>query len=215
MHDLIAIVVAYVTANAVSFCMDKEVRIGDWFLYTFTPEYEKYESKYSIWFNKSTRTPVASDNLRDAEKIIIPLFRQLYSLLRGNPLVRNSDLDAMHLPQRPDNEHKPSPVADEAPAFHIVAVEGNRLRIFYYPEGSTKKVGKPEGQHGVEIKWGFSDEVITDAELLPHSLFDTASPYTLEFNPSDYGKVVNIAMRWENNRGAKGPWSKVIRANVP
>ncbi|MDR1344997.1 MAG: hypothetical protein LBJ39_06550, partial [Tannerellaceae bacterium] len=75
--------------------------------------------------------------------------------------------------------------------------------------------GKPYGQHGVEIKWGLSDKPVTNPDDLPYSLFDTASPYTLSFNPDDYGKTVYIALRWENNRGEKGPWSAVQRVNVP
>jgi hypothetical protein len=216
LHDLISGVVDYVSLNAVRFCMNKDVLLGVWYRDVFLTEYDKYDGFYLMWKNPATRTVIASDKLREAEKRIAPVFRELFAFLKGNPLVDGSDLDAMRLPGKHDREHRPTPVAYTAPSFHINAVEGNRLRIFYHPEGTKRRSGgKPHGQHGVEIRWGFSDDVVKDPDALAHSLFDTASPYTLKFNPNDYGKIVNIALRWENNRGVKGPWSVVVRANVP
>jgi hypothetical protein len=214
-HDFIIRVYVYVIANAERFCLDKSTRLGDWLLLEFTPEYNSYLSAYNVCQDPVTDTPGAEARLKVTEDKLFPLFRELCGFLKANPLVSNPDLIEMGLPQKATHEHHPAPIADKAPSFEIIPIEGNRLRIFFYPEGAKSRKGKPAGQHGAEIKWGFFDPPMFDAEKLPHSLFDTASPYTLQFNEEDIGKTVCIALRWENNRGLKGPWSIVSVAHVP
>ncbi|MDR1500402.1 MAG: hypothetical protein LBI58_05425 [Tannerellaceae bacterium] len=52
-------------------------------------------------------------------------------------------------------------------------------------------------------------------EDISKSTFDTASPCTIRFNGADRGKMVNFAIRWENNRGIKAPWSYIQTATIP
>jgi hypothetical protein len=60
-----------------------------------------------------------------------------------------------------------------------------------------------------------SDVPILDADELVHSSFDTHTPFKLKFNGHERGKTVYFALRWENTRGEKGPWSAVISAIIP
>jgi hypothetical protein len=46
-------------------------------------------------------------------------------------------------------------------------------------------------------------------------VFDTNSPLDIEFTEEDRGKVVWFAVRWENTRGEKGPWSEIYFAIIP
>jgi hypothetical protein len=50
---------------------------------------------------------------------------------------------------------------------------------------------------------------------LAHSVFDTRSPYTFQFDLSDAGKRLYCCLRWENNVGEKGPWSEIQSAIIP
>jgi hypothetical protein len=74
---------------------------------------------------------------------------------------------------------------------------------------------KPFGVHGAEIKWGFSETEVINPDDLPHSAFDTRSPFRIEFRGEDRGKTVRFCLRWENTRGVKGPWSEIVSAIVP
>ena len=49
----------------------------------------------------------------------------------------------------------------------------------------------------------------------PHSEFDTASPFTLNFQGHERGKTVYFCLRWENTVGEKGPWGEIYSAIVP
>jgi hypothetical protein len=217
LYYLLTGIVTYIDNHAVMFGMDKDSRGGDWYNFIFKACFDKYVPLAKSWLDNTKRTPYITTELKGIEQELIPLTRTLARMLKGNMLVLDADLEAMHIPPRPTNEHHPSPVAELPPFVEIVPLESNRLKIIFRPEGegTEHKSAKPEGQHGVEIKWGFFDETIEDQDDLPHSLFDTASPYVLKFKHSDAGKAVSIALRWENNVGAKGPWSEISKAIVP
>jgi hypothetical protein len=50
---------------------------------------------------------------------------------------------------------------------------------------------------------------------LAHSVFDTRSPYTFQFDLADAGKRFYCCLRWENTTGQKGPWSEIQNAIIP
>ncbi|MDR1356933.1 MAG: hypothetical protein LBJ58_04600, partial [Tannerellaceae bacterium] len=210
LYDLVTEIVTYIDNHAVMFGMDKDSRSGDWYNFIFKTCFEKYLPLAKSWLDETKRTPYITTELKGIEEELIPLIRDLATMLKGNKLVLDADLMAMHIPPRPTHEPHPSPVADLPPFVEIVPLESNRLKIVYRPEGegTEHKSGKPKGQHGVEIKWGFFDEAVKKQDDLPNSLFDTDSPYILKFNLDDAGKAVSIALRWENNVGVKGPWGQ-------
>jgi hypothetical protein len=59
-----------------------------------------------------------------------------------------------------------------------------------------------------------SDEPVESLGKLSHSTFDTKTPLFLEFDREDRGKRVYLAMRWENTRGEKGPFSPIVSAVI-
>jgi hypothetical protein len=50
---------------------------------------------------------------------------------------------------------------------------------------------------------------------LVNSSFDTHTSFTFEFRGDERGKTVYFCLRWENTRGQKGPWSKIVNAIIP
>jgi hypothetical protein len=67
----------------------------------------------------------------------------------------------------------------------------------------------------VEIAWALSDTPVTRWNELTHSNVDTNSPFTLVFENDQCGKTIYFAIRWENTRGEKGPWSEITSAIIP
>jgi hypothetical protein len=216
-YDKAEQVTSYTDLEAERFGMDKTTRIGDWYILVYHPTYNVYIADYATCKDPTKQTPALLFKLKMEEEKMRELLRELYNFLRGNPLVTAADLEAMGLPPRPSKERHPSQVETEPPAFDIEVRDSHRLAIYYYPDGSTRKKGKPKGQHGAEFKWDFmeEDKPVLNPENLAHSLFDTASPLVLAFNPEDHGRLIGIAARWENNPGIKGPWSEVRRAYIP
>jgi hypothetical protein len=109
----------------------------------------------------------------------------------------------------------PAPVAKTAPDFDIDSSVPGQLTINFRAHGQKISSGKPPGQHGTEMLSGICDKPPVSIEELTHSTFDTHTPYTFVFDGKDRGKFFYIALRWENTRGEKGPWSEIVGAVIP
>jgi hypothetical protein len=213
---IVRAMIPYFNTKRAAFGMGQDTPLGKWYDDEFTPQgYIPFTEAYADWVDLARRTPVAIARIRSVEKTSDPLFRQLYRALRNNPRVTNADLEAMGLPLHLPRHYRPAPVADTVPQFGIVPLTGCRIQINYYPQGTSRKRGKPKGQHGAEIRWAFSEEPVNDAEQLTNSVFSTASPAILAFTGHDSGRVLYVALRWENTRGEKGPWSNIASIFVP
>jgi hypothetical protein len=208
--------VPYIDANRERFGMKSDTLLGKWYEQEFSSKgYNPYVTAYASWVNPATRTQSDVIRMKAVEKVFIPYYKELYALMKGNPLVTDLDLVNMGFPARRAGGYTPSPIAAEAPEFGITPLTDHRLHIDYYPAGSVRKKGKPDGQHGVEIQWVFSETPIEDVDSLQNSVFDTASPAVLAFHGKDHGRSIYLAMRWENTRGEKGPWSHIEHTYVP
>jgi hypothetical protein len=89
------------------------------------------------------------------------------------------------------------------------------LIIHFFKKGGSHRKGKPAGQHGAEVGWLLSDTPPLRWDELTHSAIDTNSPFTLSFENDQRGKTVYFAIRLENTRGEKGPWSEIMNAIIP
>jgi hypothetical protein len=207
----------HIDSNIVRLGMAETTPFGIWYLKFLEGPAARYKVRFLEWENEATRTQIIIEKMAEAEEEFVPAFRELYHLMVANPLATDADLTACGFPKRRSGGNTPAPVATEIPGFTIIPLTGNRIRIDFYPIGAGEKdhKGKPKGQHGVEIKWGFSDVPVLDPTELDHSEIDTSSPYTFTFSANDRGKTIYLALRWENTRGLKGPWSPVESAVIP
>ncbi|MDR2807511.1 MAG: hypothetical protein LBB43_00715, partial [Spirochaetaceae bacterium] len=60
------------------------------------------------------------------------------------------------------------------------------LEVDFWESGSHSKA-KPEGIQGAKICWGLFDAAPETPEGLPHSVFATRTPHTLEFSEDERG----------------------------
>jgi hypothetical protein len=152
------------------------------------------------------------DDARDTLKTAV---RQFYmEHLAHNSHISDDERERIGLPVY-KTVRTPAPIAKDPPDADIDASQPGRVIIHFFERGSNHKKGKPEGQHGAEIAWVISDVPPTRWNELLHSNIDTNSPYTLVFENDQRGKKLYIALRWENTRGEKGPWSNILSAIIP
>jgi hypothetical protein len=186
-----------------------------WLNGEFFAKYEAFKTAFESWHNPATRTKLLTEQLLEAEKTFKEAYRKLYTgFLRESPLVTDNDLIAMSLPKR-STERNPSPVATTYPDYDVDSSMMRRLTIHFYDQGKVKSKAKPKGQHGAEIRWAILSAPPTKIDDLTNSSFDTRTPLTLEFGEEQRGETVYFCLRWENNRGEKGPWSKIENAIIP
>jgi hypothetical protein len=178
------------------------------------PKYNTYEDAYKKWEIKSTRTPHSVLALHEARKEFEPVIRKLAAMLKQSLRVTNLDLESMGLPPRPDGTKTHAPVANRPPFAKISTPLVGCLYVDYYDDDDRKRA-KPHGQHGVECCWVISDTPVKSLKGLLHSTFDTKTPLVLEFDREDCGRTVYLALRWENTRGDKGPFTRILSAAIP
>jgi hypothetical protein len=174
-----------------------------------------WESAYEATALPHNCTPVLIAVRNDARmRYESELRKFIKAYLTFNPMVLDSDRIAMSLPVHKKTRTN-SPVAGKYPDHTLDPSVLRRITInFFDSEHGTRK-GKPEGQYCAEVGWIISDVRPTKLKELVNSTIDTSSPVTLEFDEDQRGKSVYFALRWENTRGKKGPWSPIFRAIVP
>jgi hypothetical protein len=175
----------------------------------------RFDDKLRIAEAPETRTKPAVRDKNDARQSLETSLRQaIREYLTNNHLLTDADRDSLGLPVY-KTTRTPAPVADKAPDAEADTSTMAHLAIHFYEAGGKHKKAKPAGQHGAEIGWIISDTPPARWDELTHSAIDTNSPFTLAFEHDQRGKTVYFALRWENTRGEKGPWSEIMNAIIP
>jgi hypothetical protein len=175
---------------------------------------DDFTAKYAAALAPATRTKasvLAKNSATGALKKALRAFIREY--LTYNHLVTDEDRDNLGLPVHKTG-HTPLPVPLTYPVFTVDSSTLRFLGIDFRDAGSEGHA-KPFGVHGAEIRWGFSETQVIEPDDLPHSAFDTRTPFRLEFKGEERGRIVWFCLRWENMRGEKGPWSEIVSAIVP
>jgi hypothetical protein len=135
------------------------------------------------------------------------------AFLLYSPFVSDKDRDEMKLPIH-DTKPTPIPPPSTFPEYDIDTSIQSRLSIHFWDEASKKR-GKPKGVHGAEIRWEIREEAPAKAEDLSNSDFATRTPHVFAFTGDKQGQRVYFCLRWENNKGEKGPWGTMVSAVIP
>jgi hypothetical protein len=173
---------------------------------------------YIAWYTAYANTlkphsKVETEAKNDAKKASAADIRPFVNQYLRYPPVTNEDRTAMGIPNR-DTVRTPVPVPATFPEFSVEVKAIRRLDIHFREQGSEGKA-KPYGYDGAVIFWATRDTPPATPEELTKSELATRTPHTLIFDETLRGKTVYIALRWQNEKGQKGPWSDVKTALVP
>jgi hypothetical protein len=187
----------------------------DWLISDIMPKYTALSMAYAAWLDPATRTPLIITTLLSAEKAFITEYRKLHNLLVMAPLVTDTDLQSMGLPKRSDGGRTPSPIPLYSPGYRVSHPETGVIKIdFFDKNGDPTRHGKPDGAHGLEAIWAVLPSPPDGWDSLTNSSFDTASPLYFNFTFEQIGQTVYFALRWENTRGEKGPWTTIANTVI-
>jgi hypothetical protein len=155
-----------------------------------TAQQAVFEEKYAAAENPATRTSaavLAKNEARSNYEKALRLMIKAY--ITYNPAVTDEDRKQMGLPIHKSGR-TPSPVPVETPDFSIHPVAGSRPEMHFHAHDEDREQvnAKPAGVHGVEIAWAVLDAPPASYADLVHSVFNTRSPYTFQFDLSDAGK---------------------------
>jgi hypothetical protein len=113
-----------------------------------------------------------------------------------------------------DPTRSPVPPPSTIPELELDTSIIRQVAVIFRDNGSEKR-GKPQGVHGIELRWSFLETVPASVENLKNSAFGTASPYIFAFDETDRSKALYICPSWENNKGEKCPWGEIVKAIIP
>ena len=197
----------YVQANLVAF------NIQDTVLQPILVLNTAWEAAYAKALDPNRGPVDIAEKNRAREALEKALRNFVKAFLLYSPFVSDKDRNEMQLPI---HDKKPTPVPPPAtfPECEIDTSMLNRLIVHFW-DAATKRRGKPKGAHGAEIRWELREDAPAKAEELDNSSFATRTPYVLEFTGDKQGKRVYFCLRWENNKGEKGPWSIILSAIIP
>jgi hypothetical protein len=174
----------------------------------------EFENALAVVENPATRTKVTVQEKNSIRKAVKGKTRFiLKAFVTYNPAVTDVDRDAMGLPIHKTGR-TPVPVILTVP-FAEVELPSQAVVEIHFRDSESPRRAKPAGAHGVEIAWAVLETPPEDWKELIHSSFDTKTPYRLTFDGAERGKFLYFALRWENTRGEKGPWSGIYNTIIP
>jgi hypothetical protein len=173
-----------------------------------------FGNAFAVTENPATRTKVTVQAQNDARKAVESKIRSfLKAYVTYNPAVTDADRDAVNLPIH-KTTHTPVPVPKTTVESEVSLPSPGVVEISFHDAESGHRA-KPDGVHGAEIAWSILDAPPVNWKELTCSSFDTRSPQRLIFDGADRGKILYFALRWENTRGEKGPWSEIQSTIIP
>jgi hypothetical protein len=173
--------------------------------------YPPWHTAYAKTLGPHTKVDTEAKN--DARKAAVAFIRPFVNQYLRYPPVTNEDRAAMGI-HNPDTNPTPIPVPTTRPEYSLKVRDLRRVDIDFHDQGAAGKA-KPYGYDGAVIFWSVLTAPPARPEDLAHSELATRTPYTLSFEETDRGGRVYIALRWQNEKGEKGPWSEMQNAIVP
>ncbi|MDR1963428.1 MAG: hypothetical protein LBQ50_06590 [Planctomycetaceae bacterium] len=144
----------------------------------------------------------------EAREVLKSALRKFVRGYLYNPAVTDVDRESMAVPLH-DRTPSPRPAPNTHPVITTESKNPYELILHIRDSESTRRK-KPDNAIGAVVYFKISDTPITDPSELTNSVLVTRSPYKLTFPPSERGKIVYMAARWENAKGEKGPWGEII-----
>ncbi|MDR2627751.1 MAG: hypothetical protein LBC40_06930 [Dysgonamonadaceae bacterium] len=184
-----------------------------WMTGEFIPKKNRWDEAYTVYKPVNTRTPLITFEKNESRKAYEPTLRRLIDILQSNVIVTDDERKAMGIYIAPHHSsHNPIPA--DMVAFEVDSSVIRCLKIKYYRAGSKSR-GKSHTDHGAEMRYAILDHPPTSIDELVHSAFSTRSPFVMEFDESQRGKIFYFCIRWENTTGEKGEFSEIGSAYIP
>jgi hypothetical protein len=213
----------YVLKNMVRLDLN-QVFIND----VYSVAYLNYEAAVLAWEDPDSRSHNITVVKIEARKVFEPLESQMEQILKSCPGVTKADLESINISTNTGGGRKPLDPPKESPLIKVnTAIRG--FLYFMICNALTKRIGKPRGSKGAEVRIGIMglgpDDhewdayriivIPTDPEQLPFRDFVSNGKLMREFKKHLAGVTVCIAGRWMNATGKHGPWSEILVVVVP
>jgi len=176
-------------------------------------EADAFNAAYTLAVNPGTRTPVtvaAKDSARVSANGVV---RTYAAQIRINPGVTNEDKIDLGL-NLPNNAGSPIPAPTTFPMLTFLSGAPLTHQWSYKDSGTPTVKAKAAGAVQMILYASASATPIVDPLLLTWKQVVTKSPFLVEWDSADVGKMAYYAARWVTRRGLLSPWSAISSATV-
>lgn len=168
-----------------------------------------FDNAYATAINPSTRTPATIAAKDSAKGAMLPILRFYAQTIKLNQGVSNADKIALGIHIN-DAGPTPVPVPTTSPALTIDFQTHLRAVLRARDQTTPTSNAKPFGVVGGEVVCSVGTTVATDPDVAPFKRIQTKTPFDLNFDPADQGKIATVWERWFNRKGELGPWSTSV-----
>jgi len=164
---------------------------------------------------KAERNAVSNARLKMAFDEFTKVMRDIKRRFIFSPPFTDADMIALNL--KPI-DREPTPVGDptgQAEATIIFPGRAQLMLIMNHVAGTQRD---PRSYYGYRIHYGIYSQSETMPESGPQlgqSRFTRRKKLLFNFLPADTGKTAFFSIRYENSKGAAGPWGPMFSALIP
>jgi len=166
--------------------------------------------------SKPTRSKVDTLEKNELRKALEKDMRNyIQGMVAHNIHVTNVDRELMGLPIY---DTIPTPVGEPlgVSSADITYLGGQVVELhFRHVEGTPFD---KKADYGRKVYWGLyadTDHHPENGDALPKNVFTRRKKEIFKFSPSDVKKTAYFCIRYENSKGAPGPWGPMIMAVIP
>lgn len=139
--------------------------------------------------------------------------RALVAQLQASPDVDNNERQALGIRVR-DTKPTPQSMAMSRPVGMVDTKHRLTHVISFVDEGTPTKKARPSGVTACQIWYKVGDAPAGPNDVT-YLATDSCTPYMMEFDQSDAGKMAHYMLRWVGSKGQCGPWSETVSATIP
>ncbi|WP_059370050.1 hypothetical protein [Treponema endosymbiont of Eucomonympha sp.] len=169
--------------------------------------YTDWHRAYAATLGAHTAVDTKAKN--DANKAAAAFIRPFVAQYLKFAPVTNEDRTAMGLHNHDDSATVIPPPATRAAITDIRAVGGYQIKIWFRDEQTPDSRAVPYGFNGCLLNFAWGAERDDSVSDLKETALMTHSPWTLTLPPEARKSFLSCAARWQNKKGALGPWGDI------
>jgi hypothetical protein len=159
------------------------------------------------------KTKVIVAKKDSARKTLVDKIREMANFRLKNPIITDDERISLGL-----HVHDTTPssigVPVHPPELDLEVIDFGLIKVHFYDKESGNKA-RPYGMSGAVIAYGVLDTPPENESPLNESVLATRNPHVLSFHMQERGKTVYVSICWQNEKGEKGPWSKIQSTIIP
>ena len=172
-----------------------------------------FDAALTLAIDPVTRSPTTIAD-KDAQRMsTLGIVRPYAQLIRNNAGVTDENKVALGL-TIVDRNPTVIPAPTTIPVMALTMATPLQQTFQFADANTPMSKAKPFGSIGIEIAAVTSATAITDPDVIPAKKLVTKSPFVLDWESSDQGKLAYIVGRYYTRRGLVGPWSAILSAYV-